>query len=199
MWGRRMEPAGINYGLSRNLLQLDGTGVIIAAEVLDAISELARRQTLTGSLQFGKDFPQYLLADGIRQVLPPRILEEDVEPELDSFCKGIGRVLYDTLTALGVRAHIGFLCESTFVETEEFMDDVDDNIVKAAAEVEDYHRRYFESCRATVTVYFAKHDPASTKHADLFTLFLMHIGIYPLDSMKKAFPEVWSKDPPAKE
>jgi len=43
-----MDPAGIKFGLSRNLLQLDGGGVSIAADVLDAISELARRQTLTG-------------------------------------------------------------------------------------------------------------------------------------------------------
>src|SRR5262245_37750698 len=43
-----MDPAGVKFGLSRNLLQLDGGGIVMAADVLDAISELARRQTITG-------------------------------------------------------------------------------------------------------------------------------------------------------
>jgi hypothetical protein len=192
-----MEPAGIKFGLSRNLLQLDDAGVMIAPQVLDAISELARRQTLSGSLQYGRDFPHYLLADAIQQVLPPRFVEEDVEPEIESFCKSAGRALYDTLTAIGVRAHIGFLCESTFTETGEFMHDVTDSL-ELTGEEETFHRRYFEAYRATVTAYFARHDPAGTKHADLFALFLMHIGIHQLDSLKEAFPEVWRKDPPGK-
>src|SRR5262249_45310185 len=36
-----MDPAGVKFGLSRNLLQLDGGGIVMAADVLDAISELA--------------------------------------------------------------------------------------------------------------------------------------------------------------
>jgi len=112
----------------------------MAADVLDAISELARRQTLTGP-RFGTDFPHLLIANGIRQVLPPRVLNKDVEEELESFCKGISRVLYDTLTALGVRAHIGYLSGSTFMATEEFLDDLEDNGFEATAEAEDIHRR----------------------------------------------------------
>jgi hypothetical protein len=180
-----MDPAGIEFGLSRNLLQLDGAGVTIAADVLDAISELARRQTLTGSPRFGSDFPHLLIADGIRQVLPPRVLEKDVEGELDSFCKGIARVLDDTLIALGVRVHIGYRLDSTFLATEEFMDDLDDNAFDQTAEAVDTHRRFFEVCRATVTLYFTRHDPASKKHADLFTLFLMNKWIHPIDSLEK--------------
>ena len=115
------------------------------------------------------------------------MLEKDAEEELESFCKGISRVLDDTLIALGVRAHIGFLLDSTFLATEEFMDDLDDTAFEATKESEDIHRRFFEICRATVTVYFARHDPASTKHADLFTLFLMNRWIHPIDSLEKFF------------
>jgi len=82
-----MDPAGVKFGLSRNLLQLDGGGIVMAADVLDAISELARRQTLTGSPEFGTDFPHLLIANGIQQVLPARDLKKDVEEELQSFCK----------------------------------------------------------------------------------------------------------------
>src|SRR5262249_26363542 len=81
-----MDPAGVKFGLSRNLLQLYGGGIVMAADVLDAISELARRQTLTGSPEFGTDFPHLLIANGIRQVLPTRELKKDVEEELQSFC-----------------------------------------------------------------------------------------------------------------
>jgi len=181
-----MDPAGIKFGLSRNLLQLDGAGIVMAADVLDAISELARRQTLTGP-RFGTDFPHLLIANGIRQVLPPRVLNKDVEEELESFCKGISRVLYDTLTALGVRTHIGYLSGSTFMATEEFLDDLEDNGFEATAEAEDIHRRFFGICRATVTVYFDRHDPANTRHADLVTLFVMNLWIHPIDSLEKFF------------
>jgi hypothetical protein len=95
-----MDPAGLKFLLSRNLLQLDGADIIIAADLLDAVSDLARHQMVTGSPRFGTDFLHLLLADGIRQVLPPRVLEKDVEEELDSLCKGIGRVLDDTLITL---------------------------------------------------------------------------------------------------
>ena len=182
-----MDPAGVKFGLSRNLLQLDGGGIVMAADVLDAISELARRQTLTGSPEFGTDFPHLLIANGIRQVLPTRELKKDVEEELQSFCKGISRVLYDTLTALGVRAHIGYLSGSTFLATEEFLDDLEDGGFEATAEAEDIHRRFFEICRATVTVYFDRHDPANTKHADLVTLFVMNLWVHPIDSLEEFF------------
>src|SRR5262249_12649896 len=86
-----MDPAGVKFGLSRNLLQLDGGGIVMAADVLDAISELARRQALTGSPEFGTDFPHLLIANGIRQVLPTRELKKDVEEELQSFCNVRGR------------------------------------------------------------------------------------------------------------
>jgi hypothetical protein len=187
MWGRRMEPAGIKFGLSRNLLQLDGAAVIVTPDVFDAISELARRQVLTGSSDFGSDFPYPLISEAIPQVLPPRELEKDVEGEIDSFCKGIGRALYDSLTALGVRAHIGFLCDSTFVGTDEFMGDLEDGIQATAEVVVDRNQLFFEVCRATVAAYFARHDPASARRADLFTLFLMNKWIHPIDSLKKHF------------
>src|SRR6476646_3954207 len=164
MWGRRMEPAGLKFGLSRNLLQLDGAAVIVTADVLDAISELARRQVLSGSADFGSDFPYRLISEAIPQVLPPRVLEKDVEAEIDLFCKGIGRALYDTLTALGVRAHIGFLCDSTFLGTDKFMGDLEDGLLPTVQPVEDFNQLYFEVCRATVAAYFARHDPASTRH-----------------------------------
>jgi hypothetical protein len=150
----------------------------VTADVLDAISALARRQVL---------IPYPLISEAIPQVLPPRELEKDVEGEIDSFCKGIGRALYDTLTALGVRADIGFLCESTFVGTDEFMGDLEDGIQATAEVVVDFNQLYFEVCRATVAAYFARHDPASARRADLFTLFLMNIWIHPIDSLKKHF------------
>jgi hypothetical protein len=115
------------------------------------------------------------------------VLEEDVEEELDSFCKGIVGVLKDTLIALGVRAHIVYRLDSTFLGTEEFMGDLEDNLFKTPTEAEGAHRDFFEACRASVVGYFARHDPASTKHADLFTLFLMNKWIYPIDSLKKFF------------
>jgi hypothetical protein len=182
-----MDPAGVKFGLSRNLLQLDGADIIIAADLLDALSDLARHQMVTGSPRFGTDFLHLLLADGIRQVLPPRVLEKDVEEELDSFCKGIGGVLDDTLITLAVRAHIGHRLGSTFLATERFMGDLEDNALDATREADDNHRRFFEVCRATVTVYFARHDLASTKHADLLTLFLVNKWIGPMDSLKKFF------------
>jgi len=182
-----MKRAGIKFGLSRNLLQLDGAAVIVTEEVLDAISELAGRQVLTGSADFESHFPYHLISEVIPQVLPPRELEKDVEAEIDSFCKVIGRALYDTLTALGVRAHIGFLCDSTFVGTDEFMGDLEDGIQATAEAVENFNQLYFEVCRSTVSAYFARHDPASTRRADLYTLFLMNIWIHPIDSLKKHF------------
>jgi hypothetical protein len=182
-----MEPAGIKFGLSRNLLQLDGAAVILTPDALDAISELAQRQVLTGSADFGSNFPYPLIGEAIPQVMPPRELEKDVEGEIDSFCQGIGRALYDSLTTLGVRAHIGFLCDSTFVGTDEFWGDLEDGIQATAEVVVDRNQLFFEVCRATVAAYFARHDPASAGRADLFTLFLMNIWIHPMDSLKKHF------------
>jgi hypothetical protein len=184
---QRMDPAGIKFGLSRNLLQLDGTGVIIGADVLDAMSEVARQQTLTGPPKFGKEFPSLLLDEGIRQVLPPRVLEKEVEVEIDLFCRGIARVLDETLRAIAIRAHIGYQFETSFLATEEFMGDLHRSAVKATATAEDADRRFFEIWRATVIVYFARHDPASTKHADLLTLFLLNKWFHPIDSLKKFF------------
>jgi hypothetical protein len=142
---------------------------------------------VTGSPRFGTDHLHLLLVDGIRLVLPPRVFVKDVEEELDSFCRGMGGVLDDTLITLAVRAHIGRRLDSTFLATERFMDDLEGNALDATGEAEDEHRRFLEVCRATVTVYFARHDPASTKHADLLTLFLMNKWIHPMDSLKKFF------------
>ena len=67
------------------------------------------------------------------------------------------------------------------------MDDLEDNGFEATAEAEDIHRRFFGICRATVTVYFDRHDPANTRHADLVTLFVMNLWIHPIDSLEKFF------------
>jgi hypothetical protein len=66
------------------------------------------------------------------------------------------------------------------------LDDLEDNGFEATVEAEDIHRRFFEICRATVTVYFDRHDPANTKHAALVT-FVMNLWIHPIDSLEKFF------------
>lgn len=183
-----MDPAGIKFGLSHNLLQLDGAGLVIAPEVLEGISDMARRLMLTGSPLLGTDFGDHVIGDGIQHLLLP-IIERGVdESELIAFLKGLSLVLCDTLIPIAVQCHVGQLrSPEQFFPTDEFLSDLTDNAFEATAKADDMHRRYFDICRATVTVYFARHDPASMKHADLLTLFLMNHWIDKLERLENLF------------
>jgi len=69
-----MKPAGLKFGLSHNLLALNGTGAVIAPKALDCMSEMARRLMLNGVPLFGTDFGDRIMGDGIAHLVQPHLL-----------------------------------------------------------------------------------------------------------------------------
>jgi len=103
-----------------------------------------------------------------------------------SFTEGLPLLLFDTLTPIAERSYIGEMHGSDFKPTEHFLGDVIDNALGATKHATgSAHRRFFEICRATMTVYFARHDPASVKHSDLMTLFCMNMWRAAVESLER--------------
>jgi hypothetical protein len=64
-----MEPPGLKFGLSRDLLQLSHESVIVSDVVLEAISQTARGRVVTGPVSLGHDFSNHVIFDGMRHLL----------------------------------------------------------------------------------------------------------------------------------
>ena len=88
-----MHPAGIKFGLSHGLLELDGSRVVLSSQLIESISEMARRKVQRRKRVLW--IWDEAVTAGLRKLLPVQILAP--RQEYVPFYTGLDRVIFETL------------------------------------------------------------------------------------------------------
>jgi hypothetical protein len=171
-----VHPAGVQFGLSRGLLELNGDKVVVSEPVLDTISARARLLVQEhGILPIGPQFGDEVVAPGVEGVLrrENHLSSKEIVPLLN----GLTLALFNKLVPITEKAHIvrmkGLRVNTTKGFSEELLDRIDD--LKPCREDSHPRRLVFEACLDIVAAHCAEYDPSSMRHSELITLFLFNV------------------------
>jgi hypothetical protein len=175
-----MHPAGVQFGLSCGLLQLNGDKVVVSDSVLDAVSAhtrvLVRRKDRV--LPIGRQFGDEVIGPPVEEAL--RRENRPIPGKLVPFLNGLTSALFHRLIPIAENAGIVHMKGSQMYPTDEFSGELWDRIedLKPARDLSHPRQLVFEACRDTVAAYCAQRDPSSMIHSELITLFLLNIWCF---------------------
>jgi hypothetical protein len=162
-----MHPAGIKFGLSHALLELNGADVTLSGRFLESISDMARRKIQRRKrVTFVWDEVVY---SGLR-----RVFEGTTAPrqEVTPFFTGLDRVVLETLMPIAEKAKIGhrdgryFFADGTF--WARFRMDIRRPHMRR--EPGAAWRLHFRETYAVIKELCATHTPENLRHAELLAL-----------------------------
>jgi hypothetical protein len=173
-----MHPAGIQFGLSRGLLQFRGEEVLLADVVLE---ELSREAQFWQHLKKPPIHGNFLVDLTIRAA--DKLLDNNrgTSREITPFFTGLNKVMYFTLCRVAERAGVATTKPDRLFTNEDMWSD----FCARAAEIElkpgrrsvrqaRLQRSLFKICRDEVKKRCAQNDPNNVRHADLIALFMFN-------------------------
>jgi len=170
-----MHPVGVQFGLSRGLLQLRGDQVFLSDHLLESVSLEAQlyvelRKPPTSNSIF---------TEIVNRVAENALSQEQMgqRQEMVSFFAGLPRALYHTLIMLAENANMGRKKgRNGFITNEELWHEFSERAVdvKPAKTMARLRKSLFVECRKIVKRRYAERDPENEKHADLMALFLFN-------------------------
>src|SRR5437868_10840351 len=96
-----MHPAGIKFGLSHGLLELNGAGVVLSPPLLESISEMARRKVRRRKRVI------WIWDDAVSAAIG-KLMPSSTAPrqEYVPFFTGLDRIIFETLMPIAEKAKI---------------------------------------------------------------------------------------------
>jgi len=162
-----MHPAGIKFGLSHGLLELNGADVVLSGRFLESISEMARRKVQRRKRVMG------IWDEAVRAGLYRTIVSfTGPRQEYVPFFTGLDRIVLQTLMPIAEKAKIGrrdgkyFFADRTF--WERFRKDVRRPHMRLEASAS--WRLHFRETYAVIRQLCAEHTPENMRHAELLAL-----------------------------
>ena len=173
-----MHPAGVEFGLSRGLLQFRGDEVLLADSVVE---ELSLEAQIWVNLKKPAIKGNYLVDLTIRAA--DKLLENNrgTSREIAPFFGGLNRTMYYTLCRVAERAGVASKMPDRLLTNEEVWGE----FCSRAADIElkpgphparhaRLQRSLFKICREIVKERYARNDPDHARHADLVALFMFN-------------------------
>ncbi len=162
-----MHPAGIKFGLSQGLLELNGAGVVLSPPLLESISEMARRKVRRRKrvIWIWDD----AVTAGIGKIMP---FANAPRQEYVPFFTGLDRVIFETLIPIAEKAKIAerdgkyFYAERTFYR--RFRQDIRRPHMRL--EANESWRLHFREIYAMIKKLLAEYSPEDIRHAELLAL-----------------------------
>jgi len=181
-----MHPSGIQFGLSRGLLQLRGEEVLLSDELLEAISVEAqihlhlRKPPIEGNFLVDITVRAAQRALGTEQI--------SSRQEIVPFFAGLNRAMYYTFCRVAERAGLARKEPRRLVTDPEFWNEFSsgalDVKVKPGKSMAKLQKSLFKVCNEIVKKRYAQTDPDNARHADLIALFMFNfwnsIGLLPM-------------------
>jgi hypothetical protein len=164
-----MHPAGIKYGLANNMLQLQGSSVLLSDQLLEHMSNSARQQ-LHGKRIDASDLLEDVINRGLGKI---KLVETNPSRgEYRSFYIKVEMVLFETMFPYAERAGIGYRTGRTFYFTRAFASELiaRKKVLRRAGEVYGYQKVLFLACYDAVVARCRRVIPEDSRHADLLAL-----------------------------
>jgi len=181
-----MHPSGVQFGLSRGLLQLRGEEILLSDQLLEAISVEAqlhihlRRPPIQGNF----------LVDITVRAAEKALWDDSTgrRQEINPFFAGLNRVMYYTLCRVAERAGLAHKEPRKLMTNPDFWKEFStravDIKIKGGKSMAKIQKSLFKVCHEIVKRRYAENDPENARHADLIALFMFNfwnaIGLLPM-------------------
>ena len=181
-----MHPSGVQFGLSRGLLQLRGEEILLSDQLLEAISVEAqlhihlRRPPIQGNF----------LVDITVRAAEKALWDDSTgrRQEINPFFAGLNRVMYYTLCRVAERAGLAHKEPRKLMTNPNFWKEFStwavDIKIKRGESMAKIQKSLFKVCHEIVKRRYAENDPENARHADLIALFMFNfwnaIGLLPM-------------------
>jgi len=181
-----MHPSGVQFGLSRGLLQLRGEEVLLADRLLEAISIEAQMRRHLRKPPIDGNFLVEMTVRAAEEALADDqgARKKDYVP----FFAQLNRMMYYTCSRVAERARIArkepkrLVTEPAF--WEEFSKAALTVKVKPGKNMEQLQKSLFKVCHKLVKERFAANDPDNVRHVDLIAYFIFNFwnatGLLPM-------------------
>jgi len=172
-----MHPAGIQFGLAHNMLQLRGDAVVLSDTLLRHMSTAARRQ-LHGKRIDGTDLLDHVIDRGwAKMKLSFKEYETQNRGGWRSFGAKMHIVVFDTMFVFAERAGIGYRVGRTFYFTRTFGRELLERkkVWRPVAEAYGSEKMLFMACYEAVIARCTKTIPEDSAHFDLLALCMWEV------------------------
>ena len=181
-----MHPSGVQFGLSRGLLQLHGEEVLLSDQLLETISLQAQTHLQLGRPPIQGNFLVDITVRAAQDALGNQ--HQGRREEIVPFYANLNRTMYYTLCGVAERAGLAHKEPRRLLTNPDFWNEfstkaVDANIKpgKSPAKIQ---KALFKVCHQIVREQYAKNDPGNVRHADLIALFMFNfwnaMGLLPI-------------------
>lgn len=181
-----MHPSGVQFGLSRGLLQLRGEEVLLSAQLLDAVSLEAQLHIHLGKPPIDGPFLVEMTIRAAQEALGDD--HSGRRQEIVPFFAGLNRTMYYTFSRVAERAKLATKEPRRLVTNPDFWNEFSsgalDVKVKPGKNIAKLQKSLFKVCHELVKKWYAQNDPENERHADLIALFMFNFwnatGLLPM-------------------
>jgi hypothetical protein len=180
-----MHPSGVQFGLSKGLLQLRGEEVLLSDQLLEAISVEAQLRVHLGKPPIDGNFLVDITVRAAQSALGND--QTGRRQEIVPFFTGLNRTMYYTLCRVAERAGLAHKEPKRLFTNPDFWNEFTNGAVdvkvkgKSMAKLQ---KSLFKVCHEIVKRRYAQTDPDNARHADLIALFMFNfwnsIGLLPM-------------------
>jgi len=183
--GRSMHPSGVQYGLSKGLLQLRGEEVLLSDQLLEAISVEAQVRIHLGKPPIDGNFLVDMTVRAAQSALGND--QSGRRQEIVPFFAGLNRIMYYTCCRVAERAGLARKEPNKLFTNPEFWSEFTNKAVDAKVKgkgIPKIQKALFKVCLELVRKRYSQTDPDNARHADLIALFMFNfwnsIGLLPM-------------------
>jgi hypothetical protein len=171
-----MHPSGVQFGLSRGLLQLRGEEILLSDQLLETISLQAQTHLQLGRPPIRGNLLVDITVRAAQDALGNQ--HQGRREEIVPFFASLNRTMYYTLCRVAERAGLAQREPRRLLTNPDFWNefsvkavDADIKPGKSAAKIQ---KALFKVCHHIVKERYAKNDPDNVRHADLTALFMFN-------------------------
>ena len=169
-----MHPAGIKFGLTHNMLQLDGPEVVLSDKLLEHMSSAARRQLRDKRID-GSDLLDDVITRGMAKM--KLVIKDANRGESTSFFTKVEMIVFATMYPYAEAAGIGYRQGRTFYFTRDFASELMNRkkVWRPVGEEYGYQKVLFLACYDAVLARCEKVIPKHARHAELLALCMFKV------------------------
>ena len=181
-----MHPSGVQFGLTRGLLQLRGEEVLLSDQLLEAISVEAQLRLHLGKPPIDGNFLVEMTVRAAQSAMGNE--QTGRRQEIVPFFAGLNRTMYYTLCRVAERAGLARKEPRQLITDPDFWNEFSSRAVdikiKPGKNIAKLQKSLFKVCREIVKKRYAQNDPDNARHADLIALFMFNFwnatGLLPM-------------------
>ena len=181
-----MHPLGVQFGLSRGLLQLRHEEVLLSDQLLEEISVEAQVHLHLGKAPIQGNFLVDMTIRAAQRALGDQ--QTGRRQEIVPFFASLNRTMYYTLCRVAERAGLAHKEPRQLITDPDFWNEFSsralDVKIKPGKNLAKLQKSLFKVCHEIVKERYAQNDPDNARHADLIALFMFNfwnaIGLLPM-------------------